>query len=77
VRQNLDNLYFPIYCASARDCCWRLRKPDASNKQLYFQMTAMLKPSAEYNQRAVIIEGLRAGRSTNNLVLWIFEINRL
>jgi len=31
----------------------------------------ILKPSAEYNRRAAIIEGLRAGRSAdgNNLVL--------
>ena len=31
-------------------------------------MAAMLKPSAEYNRRALIIEGLRAERSTMEII---------
>ncbi|KYN09101.1 hypothetical protein ALC57_18788 [Trachymyrmex cornetzi] len=31
-------------------------------------MAAMLKPSAEYNRRAAIIEGLRAGRSATEII---------
>ena len=39
-------------------------------------MATILKPSAEYNQRAAIIKGLRAGLSNeNNSVLWIPKIN--
>ena len=32
------------------------------------KMAAMLKLSAEYNQRAAIIEGLRAGRSATEII---------
>ena len=66
IRTNF-NLNFPLYCASARDCCWRPRKPDASNKQLYSQ-NGCLKPSAKYNRRAAIIEGRRAGRSATEII---------
>ena len=31
-------------------------------------MAAMLKPSTEYNRRAAIIEGLRAGRSATEII---------
>jgi len=31
-------------------------------------MAAMLKPSAEYNRRAAIIEGLRVGRSATEII---------
>ncbi|KYN18724.1 hypothetical protein ALC57_08952 [Trachymyrmex cornetzi] len=31
-------------------------------------MAAMLKPSAEYNRRSAIIEGLRAGSSTTEII---------
>ncbi|KYN10983.1 hypothetical protein ALC57_16867 [Trachymyrmex cornetzi] len=31
-------------------------------------MAAILKPSAEYNRRATIIEGLRAGRSATEII---------
>ena len=37
------------------------------------KMATMLKPSAEYNRRAAIIEGFRAERNENNSVLWIFD----
>ncbi|EGI59929.1 hypothetical protein G5I_11885 [Acromyrmex echinatior] len=42
-------------------------------------MAVMLKPSAEYNRRVAIIEGLRTGHSAteNNSVLWIPKINHL
>ena len=33
-----------------------------------FKMAAMLKPTAEYNHRAAIIEGLRAGRSATEII---------
>ena len=44
-----------------------------------FKMAAMLKPTAEYNHRAAIIEGLRAWELSNgnNSILWISEINHL
>ncbi|KYN15565.1 hypothetical protein ALC57_12218 [Trachymyrmex cornetzi] len=32
------------------------------------KMAAMLKPNAEYNRRAAIIEGLRAGRSATEII---------
>jgi len=35
-----------------------------------FKIAAMLKPSAEYNRRAAIIEGLRAGRSATEIILF-------
>ncbi|KYM94846.1 hypothetical protein ALC62_14441 [Cyphomyrmex costatus] len=38
-------------------------------------MAAMLKPSAEYNRRATIIEGLRAGRSATEIIRF-FEYPR-
>ncbi|EZA58491.1 hypothetical protein X777_01112 [Ooceraea biroi] len=38
-------------------------------------MAAMLKPSAEYNRRAAIIEGLRAGRSATEIIRF-FEYPR-
>ena len=57
---------FPLYCASSG--CWRSRKTDASSKQHILKMAAMLKPSAEYNRRAVIIEGLRAGSSVIEII---------
>ncbi|EGI60876.1 hypothetical protein G5I_10892 [Acromyrmex echinatior] len=88
IRTNF-NSNFPLYCASAKDCYWCPRKPDASSKQSYSQngrdvevqeslmllvnshilkMAAMLKPSAEYNRRAAIIEDLRAGRSATEII---------
>jgi len=60
IRTNL-NLNFPLYCASIGDCP---RKPDVSNKVIL----AAMKPSAEYNQRAAIIEGLRAERSATEII---------
>ena len=33
IRTNF-NLNFPLYCVSARGCCWRPRKSDASSEQL-------------------------------------------
>jgi len=42
-----------------------------------FKMTAMLKPSAEYNRRtATIIEGLRTERSATEIIQF-FEYLRL
>jgi len=35
-----------------------------------FKIAAMLKLSAEYNRRAAIIEGLRAGRSATEIILF-------
>ena len=32
------------------------------------KMAVMLKPSAKYNRRAAIIEGLRAGRSATKII---------
>jgi len=32
------------------------------------KMAAMLKPSAEYNRRAAIIEGIRTGRSATEII---------
>ena len=56
------------YIASAKSC-WRPKKSDASSKQSYSSKSAMmLKPNAEYNRRAVIIEGLRAGRSAMEII---------
>jgi len=40
-----------------------------------FKMVAMLKSSTEYNRRAVIIEGLRAGRSATEIIRF-FEYPR-
>jgi len=39
-------------------------------------MAAMLKPSAEYNRRAAIIEGLRAGCSAMEIIRF-FEYSKL
>ena len=37
IRTNF-NLNFPLYCASARNCCWRPKMaPNASSKQSYSQ----------------------------------------
>ena len=41
----------------------------------FLKMAAMLKPSAEYNRRAAIIEGLRAGRSATKIIRF-FEYPR-
>ena len=60
-------LYNTILYNSVRDYCWRPRKSDASSKQSYSQ-NAMLKSNAEYNRRAAIIEGLRAGRSATEII---------
>jgi len=37
--QNPDKfrLNFPLYCAFARDYCWRSKKSDTSSKQSYSQ----------------------------------------
>ena len=68
-KQTNFNLNFLLYYASARGCYWRPRKSDASSKQSYSSKSAaMLKPNAEYNRRAVIIEGLRAGRSAMEII---------
>jgi len=42
------------------------------------KMAAMLKPSAEYNRRITIIEGLHAGRSATEIFQFFgYSINRL
>jgi len=61
------NLNFPLYCASARNCCWR---PTMLVNSHILKMAAMLKPSTEYNRRAMIIEGLRAERSATEVILF-------
>jgi len=54
------------YIVSPPGCCYQLKKLDASSKQSYSQK--MLKPSAEYNRRAAIIEGLRTERSATEII---------
>jgi len=64
IRTNF-NLIFR-YIAS-RGCCWRESLMLLVNNHI-LKMAAMLKSSAEYNWRAVIIEGLRAERSATEII---------
>ena len=64
IRTNF-NLIFR-YIAS-RSCCWQGSLMLLVNNHI-LKMAAMLKSSAEYNRRAAIIEGLRAGRSATKII---------
>jgi len=57
IRTNF-NLNFPLYCASIRGYCWHPRKPDASNKQSYFQ-----NGGDNWNQVRSIIEEPRSSKT--------------
>ena len=73
IRTNF-NLNFPLYCASIRGC-WRRESLMLLVNNHILKMAAMLKSSAEYNQKAAIIEGLRVGRSATEII-WFFGYSR-
>jgi len=58
IRTNF-NLNFPLYCASAREIIVGIWESLMLLVNI-LEMATMMKSSAEYNQRAAIIENLRA-----------------
>ena len=67
-------LNFPLHVTLAVDNCWRSVSQMLIWNVYNFKMSELVRSRVEYNQRAVIIEALRAGCSPTEIIRFFSDI---